>query len=191
MYFLAARHSYHWITCAGSHINQEKENKALIIRKYDYVIMCKSVMSSKHFHVLLSCNDVLRSMEMCRFAIRMSLIIHFHSAIGICVDGMCLGKGWQSRARCVTHSPQAIDSKRALTFSCPRWFPAIYKDRMCVGSRCCNGSTKSIGVLGYSYRLLPKANHVSPPPLLDPWMLGYAPTFNSLRLQHYAVSLIH
>jgi hypothetical protein len=74
-------------------------------------------MSSKHFHAPLNCNDVLRSMAVRRFAISMSLTIHFHSERSISVDE-CVWEKWRrSRARCITHNPQAIASEQAFTFS--------------------------------------------------------------------------
>jgi hypothetical protein len=38
-------------------------------------------MSSKHFNALLSYNDSLYSIAVCRFAIKMSHIIRFHPAV--------------------------------------------------------------------------------------------------------------
>jgi hypothetical protein len=47
------------------------------------------VISNKHFHALLNYNKVLRSMTVCRFAIKMSLINHFHSERSISIDDEC------------------------------------------------------------------------------------------------------
>jgi hypothetical protein len=56
------------------------ENQTL--RKYDYnqAVTYELVMSRKYFHALLDHNNVFYSMEVCCFAIRMSLTIHFHYA---------------------------------------------------------------------------------------------------------------
>jgi hypothetical protein len=43
-------------------------------------------MPSKHSHTLLNCNDVLHSMAVCRFAIKMFLTNRFHYERCINVD---------------------------------------------------------------------------------------------------------
>jgi hypothetical protein len=74
----------------GAFPSLKKKNKALIKRKLIHYE--KSVMSNKNFHVLLNFNDVLRSIAVCHFAIRMPLTIHLHSARCISVDRVCLEK---------------------------------------------------------------------------------------------------
>jgi hypothetical protein len=51
------------------------------------VIMDKLMMYSRHFHALLSCNDILRSMTVRCFIISMSITIHIYSERSISVDG--------------------------------------------------------------------------------------------------------
>jgi hypothetical protein len=84
------------------------ENRALIIRKHDYnqVGTDRLVISSKYFHALLNCNDVLRSMAVRCFAISMPLINYFHSERSIGVDNEC-GKSDGGVEQCVSpHSLQ-------------------------------------------------------------------------------------
>jgi hypothetical protein len=52
--------------------------------------MDKSVISSKYFHALLNCNDTLHFMAARHFAIRIALIIQFHSTKRISVDDECV-----------------------------------------------------------------------------------------------------
>jgi hypothetical protein len=51
----------------------------------------KSVISSKHFYALSDYNDVLCSMAVRCFAIRMHLTIYFYT-MSISVDNECVGK---------------------------------------------------------------------------------------------------
>jgi hypothetical protein len=46
-------------------------------------------MSNKHFHTLLSCSDVLHSIAVRRFAIKISLTNHFHFERSISLDDEC------------------------------------------------------------------------------------------------------
>jgi hypothetical protein len=78
------------------------------------------VIFSKHFHALLNCNKVLRSIAILHFAIR------YHTSFASTLQGTSIlvmsvfGKN-DDEVKCnVSHNPQAMANERALAFSCPR-----------------------------------------------------------------------